>query len=263
MFSNEAAHAQLGFQGPCAVANVLDEASVHAGVARLRAARGLRRKKTSDGSGSSPDHSDLPPSSGSGGSGGGHSGQKTPPSDHSLGDSFNSSSEPSGKEHAPRKDASAPASRDSQSGSGSSKQHPSSSSSEENDDPDHCNVVKHPIRTSSAEGPYTGPCPTSQYIPIPRAMDEVALFLAGDKDAPRKICEARDQAARDHARMLKLVRRFAPRTNVPLQHATERWSQLRASDAGEMNVQDLPDQIKRAERLTKRDWFGGISRRFV
>lgn len=261
----DAAHAQLGDQGPYAVVNVLDKASVHAGVARLRAARGLRNE-TSNGVHSSPGGADVPLSSGfsGGGSSSDHVDQPTTPSDNILHqDYFNISSEPGGPEQASQKYPSALANTDGLLGSSSS-EHASSASEGNHDSDDDYDVVDHPFSTdATCTEPYTGLHPTSQYIPIPRAMDEVALFLAGVKDAQHQICQVRDQAARDQARMLTLVRRFAPRTNVPLQHATESWIQLRASDAGDVDVQDLPEQIEEAERQTQRGWFGGIRRRFL
>lgn len=74
--------------------------------------------------------------------------------------------------------------------------------------------------------------------------------------------EARDVAVKQTARELKLVKRFAPRTNVSKEVATVEWMAKTVEITEMMQVQRMKDEIEEAEKRALTGFFTGIRRRF-
>lgn len=102
-----------------------------------------------------------------------------------------------------------------------------------------------------------GLAPTSPFVPIPRGLDEAALFLATGSD--RRVREARDRAEAGEARLQALVRQLAPRANrVPASSSAAAAATIveRMGEVSELRIQRLREEIARAER--RRRGRGGV-----
>lgn len=111
----------------------------------------------------------------------------------------------------------------------------------------------------------TSPRPTSNFRPSTRGFDVVAIFLVGGSNAEDAVLQARDLAIMQSARELELVRRLAPRTNVPGLVARAEWAAKVAEVADTVQIQGLRDAIEEVEKRvrTGRGLFRGVRRRFA
>ncbi|KAJ4393176.1 hypothetical protein N0V93_002383 [Gnomoniopsis smithogilvyi] len=102
----------------------------------------------------------------------------------------------------------------------------------------------------------TNPRPTTSFLPCSRGLHAASLFLAGVPGAEDAVRYARDLAIKQTARELKLVKRWAPRTNVPKVMATVEWMGNVAEVTQTLQIQRLREEIEKAEKRAQT----GISR---
>ncbi|KAJ4424919.1 hypothetical protein N0V82_000423 [Gnomoniopsis sp. IMI 355080] len=109
----------------------------------------------------------------------------------------------------------------------------------------------------------TSPRPTSSFLPCSRGLHAASLFLAGVPGAEDAVRNARNLAIQQTARELKLVKKLAPRTNVPNVVATVEWMGKSAEMTQTLQIHRLREEIEKAEKSTQTRTSRGIRRRFA
>lgn len=105
--------------------------------------------------------------------------------------------------------------------------------------------------------------PTTSFLPSSRGFHAASLFLAGAPGAEHAVRNARDLAINQIARELKLVKKMAPKTNVPKVMATVEWMGKAAEMTKTLQIQRLREEIEKAEMCAQNGLSRGIRRCFA